>query len=107
MRVMESGGERWGAADEASLAHPLLTSCRVARFLTGCGPEPVRSPGVCDPRYKLCGIQCGITGGHCGVLGGTMDPGSLMLSRGHGGFQDSAVGFRMVLWRQQGIVGAH
>ena len=30
-------GERWAAADEASLAHLLLTSCRAARFLTGPG----------------------------------------------------------------------
>ena len=33
-----SDGERWGAADEASLARPPLTSCCVARFLTGLGP---------------------------------------------------------------------
>ena len=30
-----SNGERWGAADEASLSHLLLTSCCAARLLTG------------------------------------------------------------------------
>ena len=44
-----SNGEQWGAADEASLAGPPLTSCCAARFLTGCGPETVRGPGVGDP----------------------------------------------------------
>ena len=44
-----SDGERWGAADEASLACPLLTSCCVARFVTGCGPVLVHGPGVGDP----------------------------------------------------------
>ena len=38
-----SDGGRWGAANEASLAHRPLTSCCVARFLTGHGP------GVRDP----------------------------------------------------------
>ena len=40
--------ERWGGADEASLAHLPLTSCHVARFLTGreC------SPGVGDPCFR-------------------------------------------------------
>ena len=42
-----SGGE--GAADEAPLARPLLTSCSAARFLTGPGPVRVRSPAVGDP----------------------------------------------------------
>ena len=32
-----------------SLAHPPLTSCCVARFLTGRGPVPVHGPGVGDP----------------------------------------------------------
>ena len=36
--MMGSAGERWGAADEASLALPLLTSCCAAWFLTGRGP---------------------------------------------------------------------
>ena len=40
-----SDGDRWGAADEASLACPLLTSCCAARFLIGLG----RGPGVGDP----------------------------------------------------------
>ena len=44
-----SDGERWGAADEASLACRLLTSCCAAWFLTGHGPVSVRSPGVEDP----------------------------------------------------------
>ena len=38
-----SDGERWGAADEASLARPPPTSCCATRFLTGLGP------GVGDP----------------------------------------------------------
>ena len=38
-----SDGEWWGAADEASLARPPLTSCCAAWFLTGHGP------GVGDP----------------------------------------------------------
>ena len=41
-------GERWGAADEASLAHPPLPSCCAARFLTDRGPAPVHCPGVGD-----------------------------------------------------------
>ena len=45
----ERDGEQWGAADEALLACPPLTSCCAARFLTGCGPVPVRVPGVWDP----------------------------------------------------------
>ena len=36
-----SDGEQWGAADEASLACPPLTSCCAAWFLTGHGPVPV------------------------------------------------------------------
>ena len=44
-----SRGERWGAADEASLARPLMTSCCAARFLTRRGPVQVQSPGVGDP----------------------------------------------------------
>ena len=50
-----SDGERWGAADEASLARPPLTSCCAAQFLTGLGPVPVRGPGVGDPWYKSYG----------------------------------------------------
>ena len=38
-----------GAADETSLARPLLTSCYGARFLRGRGPVGVCSPGVGDP----------------------------------------------------------
>ena len=37
------------AADEALLTHPPLTSCCVARFLTGCSPVLVHSPGVRNP----------------------------------------------------------
>ena len=43
---------RWGAADEALLARPPLTSCWAARFLTGLGPVPVHGPGVGDPWSK-------------------------------------------------------
>ena len=42
-----SDGERWGAADEASLACPPLTSCCAALFLKGRRPVPV----VRDPLY--------------------------------------------------------
>ena len=42
-----SDGERWGAADEALLVCLPLTSCCVARFLTGRGP--VLSLGVGEP----------------------------------------------------------
>ena len=47
-----SDGEPWGAAYEASLAHPPLTSCCAAGFLTGRGPVPVCCPGVGDPCVK-------------------------------------------------------
>ena len=47
-------GEQWGAADEASLACPLLTSCYAACFLTGHGPVLVRGPGVGDPCLEIC-----------------------------------------------------
>ena len=43
--MMGSHGEPWGGADEASLAHPPLTSCCVARFLTG-------TPGLEDPQFS-------------------------------------------------------
>ena len=43
--AMGSHGGRWGAAEEASLAHPPLTSCCAARFLTGRGPVPVCALG--------------------------------------------------------------
>ena len=49
MRVMGSDGERWGTADEASLASPPLTSCCVAWFLTGCGLVLVHGPGTGEP----------------------------------------------------------
>ena len=45
-------GEQRGAADEASLARPLLTSCRAARFLTGHGPLPVCGPGLWTPALE-------------------------------------------------------
>ena len=51
-RAMGSDGERWGAADEASLVRPLLTSCWAAQFLTDLRPLLVRSPGVGDPCLK-------------------------------------------------------
>ena len=44
-----SDGELWGAADEASLSCPPLTSCCVAQFLTGRRPVLVHGPGVGDP----------------------------------------------------------
>ena len=45
-----SGGKckRWGAADEALLARPLLTPCCVAQFLTGHGLVVVCSLGAGD-----------------------------------------------------------
>ena len=46
-----SDGVLWGAADEASLARPLLTSCCAARFLTG------RGSGFGDPCYKVPSTQ--------------------------------------------------
>ena len=61
MRVMGSGYKfRW------SFTHPLLTSCCVAGFLTGCGLVPARGPGVGDPwtrsqnfvvTYCICGLS--------------------------------------------------
>ena len=39
----------WGAADDASLACLLLTSCAAARFMAGLGPVPVYSPGLGAP----------------------------------------------------------
>ena len=48
----ESDGEQWGAADEASLPRPPLTSCCVARFLTGQGLVLVHGPGVGDPCFR-------------------------------------------------------
>ena len=42
-----SDGEWWGAADEASLARPPLTSCCAGRFLTGRGPVLIHGPGGC------------------------------------------------------------
>ena len=44
-----SDGERWRAADEASLTRLLPTSCCAAQFLTGHGLVPVCSLGVGDP----------------------------------------------------------
>ena len=48
-----SDGKWWGAADEASLTRPPLTSCCVARFLTGCRPVLVCNPGVEDPCLRI------------------------------------------------------
>ena len=42
-------GEQWGAAREASLARPPLTSHCEAQVLTGLRPILVRGPGVGDP----------------------------------------------------------
>ena len=55
-QAVGSDGERWGAgaADEASLTLPLLTSCCAARFLTGRGPVPVHGPEVGNPWYMGC-----------------------------------------------------
>ena len=44
----ESDGERWGAADEALLACPPLTSCCASQFLTGHGLVSVHDLGVGD-----------------------------------------------------------
>ena len=55
--------EPWGAAGEALLTHPPLTSCCAARFLTGCGPVLVCSPGVGDPWCKGCEFRL-----HSGTL---------------------------------------
>ena len=55
-----SSGERWGAADEASLASPLLTTCRAAQFLIGRRPILVRGPGVGDPwatQFPTCLVR--------------------------------------------------
>ena len=48
-----------GAADEALLSHPPLTSCCAARFLTGHRPVLVRGPGVGDPglNHSFCQNQ--------------------------------------------------
>ena len=48
-----SDGERWGAAGEALLAGPPLTSCCAARFLTGHRLVLAHGPGVGDPCYKI------------------------------------------------------
>ena len=48
-----SDAERWGTADEASLACPPLTSCCAAWFLTGRRRVPVHGPGVGDPCSTL------------------------------------------------------
>ena len=54
-----SGGDQWGAAEEALLAHPLLTSCCSAPFLTGRGRVLVGCPGLGDPCWKgPKGILC-------------------------------------------------
>ena len=47
-----SDGERWGAADEASLSCPPLTSCCAARFLTGRGLRSVQSGSLGTPVLK-------------------------------------------------------
>ena len=53
LRRKRENGERWGAADEALLARPPLTSCCAAQLLTGCGPVVVCGPGVGDPCVML------------------------------------------------------
>ena len=53
-----SDGERWGAADEASLARLPLTSCCAARFLTGRRTGTSPWPGGWRPLlYTLHGIR--------------------------------------------------
>ena len=47
--VMQSDGEPWGAADEASLACLPLISCCVARSLRDHGLVPVHCLGAGDP----------------------------------------------------------
>ena len=48
-RMVQAIMRAWGAADEASLAGPPLTSCCAAQFLTGHRPAPVRGLGTGDP----------------------------------------------------------
>ena len=51
-------GERWGAADEASLARPPLTSCPVAWLRTG--RKPVEDPCLihcCFSKTFLCTVK--------------------------------------------------
>ena len=57
MRAMGSDGEQWGAADEALLSCPPLTSCCAARFLTGRGPIAVRGPGGWGPLLYNMAIE--------------------------------------------------
>ena len=52
-----SDGERWRAADEALLPRLALTSCPVARLLTGCRPVLVHSPGVGNPCHRTCKLN--------------------------------------------------
>ena len=52
-----SDGEQWGAADEALLSCPPLTSCCAARFLTGRGPIAVRGPGGWGPLLYNMAIE--------------------------------------------------
>ena len=47
--MVQAVNQRWGAADEASLTCPRLTSCCAAQFLTGRGWVPVCGLGVGDP----------------------------------------------------------
>ena len=56
-----SDGERWGAADEASLARPPLTSCCAAWFLTGGRLVPVHGPGglgIPDLEHSNEDVKC-------------------------------------------------
>ena len=53
-----SDGEQWGAADEASLACPPLTSRCVAQFLAGCRPVLA---GLGTPALGDLDIVCGET----------------------------------------------
>lgn len=48
-----TSGEPWGAADEASLTHLLLTSCCVIRFLTGHGLYQSEVQGLGTPALEL------------------------------------------------------
>ena len=45
-------GERWGAADEALISRPLLTSCCAAWSATGHGPYRSAAGGLGTPAFE-------------------------------------------------------
>ena len=53
-----SDGERWGAAGEASLACPPLTSCCAACFLTGHGLDRLMAQGLGTPGFSTFTELC-------------------------------------------------